>query len=83
MSQPKEFCHACGMKFTRPEQHALGDIYNEYCRDCAHGDGTLKSYAEVHSLIADDFQQGQGIERTAAEKMAAEIMAKLPAWMDS
>ncbi|HUU26523.1 MAG TPA: zinc ribbon domain-containing protein [archaeon] len=80
MQKKYEFCSSCGMKFRKPENHALRDVYHEYCHGCTNPDGSLKSYAEVLALIADDLSHSQGIDRNAAKEMAGEIMAKLPAW---
>ncbi len=73
-------CCACGMDFLKPADHAFGDVDNPYCNDCVHPDGHPKSYVEVHALIAGDLIKSQGIDRSAAEQMAREIMSRLPAW---
>ena len=80
MEKKCDSCASCGMEFTKPEEHALGDINNMYCAVCANTDGSLKSYEEVLAIIADEFVHSQGIDRNAAEEMAREVMAKLPAW---
>lgn len=82
MAEACKCCAACGMEFTRPEDHALGDVSSIYCRECANPDGSLKSYQEVHALITKAFIRSQGIDREAAKEMASELMAKLPAWCD-
>ena len=80
MEKKCDSCASCGMEFTKPEDHALGDLNHEYCFVCANKDGSLKSYEEVLVIIAEEFVHSQGIEMKAAEEMARELMAKLPAW---
>ena len=80
MAERCNSCSSCGMQFTRPEDHALNDVYNEYCKDCTNPDGSLKSYKEILVLMTESFERSQGIDRTAAEEMARQIMDKLPAW---
>ncbi len=80
MEGPYTSCCACGMDFLKPSDHAFGDINNPYCNECVHADGSPKCYEEVHLLIADDLVKSQGIDRVAADQMAREIMARLPAW---
>jgi len=80
MGKEIKSCKSCGLDFLNPEDHALGDVHNEYCTYCTNPDGSLKSYEEVLALIAEEFVESQGIDKEAAKEMAREVMAKLPAW---
>jgi len=77
------FCESCGWEMKEPAMHALGDVNSVYCVDCTHADGSLRSFAEVQKIIADDMVRSQGIDQTEAEKMARELMLRQPAWQDT
>ena len=73
-------CESCGWEMKEPAMHALGDVNSVYCVECTHADGSLRTFSEVQKIIADDMVRSQGIDRGEAEKMASELMLRLPAW---
>jgi hypothetical protein len=73
-------CVSCGMPLRSAEDHALGDTSKSYCLHCARPDGTLKSYDEALAGMSGFLRTTQGLDEGVARKMAAEMMAKMPAW---
>ena len=73
-------CIACGMPMKEAAEFAGGDITKDYCRFCARPDGTMQSYQEKLTGMTDFIMKTQGFDKKAAETMAREMMAKLPAW---
>lgn len=75
-------CIACGMPMERAEDFALGDTSKDYCRHCARPDGSMQSYDEKLKGLSGFIVRTQGLDRGAARRSAAAMMAKLPAWKD-
>jgi hypothetical protein len=73
-------CISCGMPLRAPEEHALSDPSKDYCVHCARPDGSLKSYEEALTGMSGFLCHTQGLDAAVARKMAAEMMAKMPAW---
>ena len=79
MSEQKS-CISCGMPLRTAADHAGGVLSASYCRHCARQDGSMKSYDEVLAGMAAFLVRTQGIDEEVGRKMAASMMAKLPAW---
>jgi len=70
------------MPLEKPEDYPLLDTSKDYCVHCARSDGTMKSYEEALEGMTGFMVKTQGIDETAAQDMAAILMAKMPAWRD-
>ena len=75
-------CIACGMPMKNKEDFAMGDTEKDYCRFCAHPDGTMQSYEEKLKSYTGFIIKTQGLDEEKAKAAAKGIMAKLPAWKD-
>lgn len=75
-------CIACGMPMVKPEEYAMGDETKDYCVHCARPDGSMQSYEEKLAGMTGFIIKTQGFDPKAAESLAQEMMAKLPAWQD-
>lgn len=73
-------CIACGMPMKSKEEFAMGDTEKEYCKFCAHPDGTMQSYEEKLISLTNFITKTQGLDEKAANSAAKAMMAKLPAW---
>lgn len=73
-------CIACGMPMNKKEDYAMGDETKDYCKYCMKEDGSMQAYEEKLSGMAEFVVRTQGIDKNAANKIAKEMMAKLPAW---
>jgi len=73
-------CIACGMPMTSADDFATGDTSKDYCKHCARPDGTMKSRSEVLEGMTAFLVRTQGVDSSAAGKIASEMMGKLPAW---
>jgi hypothetical protein len=82
MTMDNAHCVSCGMPLRTAEDHALDDPTRDYCRHCARADGTMKSYDEALAGISGFLCHTQGLDQAVARQMAAEMMARLPAWRD-
>ncbi len=80
MKEKCEACGSCGMPFEKPEDHALADINNNYCRHCADDKGKLLPYDAVLKSNIEFYIESQGLNRDAASHLAKEFLAKMPAW---
>ncbi len=73
-------CSSCGFPLNSPEDHALGDERIPYCRSCTDAQGRLLPYERVLEVNVDYYVSTQGIDAAAARHMAAEVLARMPAW---
>ena len=73
-------CGSCGMPLERPEDHALGDESHQYCRWCTDERGRLLPYERVLAMNAEHYVKSQGVTPEAARRLAAAVMADMPAW---
>lgn len=73
-------CNSCGMPLEKPSDHALSNITIQYCTYCTNEKGQLKPYQEVLAGMTGYLVQSQGIDQTAAESIAKEMLSKMPAW---
>lgn len=72
-------CFSCGMPIPKPEDHALGNPKNPYCKNCADADGKLKPFEQVAEGLKN-FLVSQGTDASEAETKAKEGLRKMPAW---
>jgi hypothetical protein len=75
-----KICIACGMPMNKKEDHAMGDEAKDYCKYCMREGGSMQSYEEKLSGMTEFVVRTQGIDKNAANKVAKEMMSKLPAW---
>ena len=75
-------CIACGMPMESPEDFAMNDETKDYCTHCARPDGSMQSFEEKKTNLANFMVKTQGLAREAAEAVALSMMRKLPAWAD-
>jgi Putative zinc ribbon domain len=75
-------CGSCGFPMESPEDFALGDPSQPYCRSCTDARGALLSYESVLGANAQYYIDSQGLAPEAARGMAAALLASMPAWRD-
>lgn len=73
-------CIACGMPMREKSDYPKGDENLDYCKFCAHEDGSMQSYEEKLAGMAEFIVRTQGLDKDAALASAKNIMAHLPAW---
>jgi len=66
----------------RPEDFALGDPSQPYCRYCTDARGRLLPYETVLDTNARYYVESQGVNSEAARGMAAALLGSMPAWRD-
>jgi hypothetical protein len=79
-SRTAKNCMSCGMPMTKPEDFGGGNPENLYCVHCSNPDGSLKSYDEVLTGMANFMMMSQNMDRETAESASKEYMSKMPAW---
>ncbi|HLW92652.1 MAG TPA: zinc ribbon domain-containing protein [Roseiarcus sp.] len=75
-------CGSCGFPMEKPEDFALGDPSQPYCRYCTDTGGRLLPYETVLDTNARYYVESQGVSSSAARGMAAALLASMPAWRD-
>ncbi len=80
MKEKCKSCGSCGMPLEKPEDHALSDINQEYCRYCTDKSGKLLSFDKILKMNADYYVESQGVTPDAAIKMATDLLRSQPAW---
>ncbi|MBC1210564.1 AraC family transcriptional regulator [Listeria booriae] len=75
-------CIACGMPLREKEDYPLGDESKDYCKHCAHKDGSMQTYDEKLESMAAFVIKTQGLNEGVAKKVAAEQLKGLPAWQN-
>ena len=75
-------CISCGMPIRNASEAAAGDPNKPYCHLCAHEDGSMKSFEEVHEGMTQFIVKSQGLDPMVAGQMARQMMEKLPAWSE-
>lgn len=59
---------------------AGGDTTKDYCVHCARPDGQMQTFEEKKESLKNFIVKTQGLDETAALKVAENMMRKLPAW---
>lgn len=75
-----KICIACGMPMENTSDFASNDSGKDYCAHCAHPNGEMQSFEEKKVSLTKFIIRTQGFDENVAEKMAENIMRKLPAW---
>lgn len=75
-------CIACGMPMESPRDYPEEDTTKPYCRHCARPDGRMQSYEEKRENLTRFVVNTQGLEQTAARRVAETMMRDLPAWRE-
>ena len=73
-------CIACGMPMETPSDFTMGDPAKDYCIHCARPDGSMQSFDEKKTSLAQFLMKTQGIDQTVANGMATQMMRRQPAW---
>jgi len=73
-------CIACGMPMRDISDFAGGDTTKDYCVHCARPDGQMQTFEEKKESLKNFIVKTQGLDETAALKVAENMMRKLPAW---
>jgi hypothetical protein len=71
-------CDSCGMPLDAKTKSKHDNKYCIYCQD--QGTSKLKSYEEVRKGSVDAAVRLMGKTKKEAEKMADEMLPKLPRW---
>ncbi|MNI06610.1 putative zinc ribbon domain protein [compost metagenome] len=75
-----KICIACGMPMNDITEFAMNDSSKDYCIHCSRPDGSMQSFEEKRSSLANFIIKTQGFDKNVALKMAEAMMKKLPAW---
>ncbi|NLM49974.1 MAG: AraC family transcriptional regulator [Clostridiaceae bacterium] len=73
-------CIACGMPMRDISDFAGGDTTKDYCVHCDRPDGQMQTFEEKKESLKNFIVKTQGLDETAALKVAENMMRKLPAW---
>ncbi|MCO7126947.1 zinc ribbon domain-containing protein [Sporolactobacillus shoreicorticis] len=73
-------CIACGMPMRKVDDYPLGDTTKNYCKYCARANGSMQSYDEKLASMTEFIIRTQGLDAHVAQKSAAFMISKLPAW---
>lgn len=75
-----KICVACGMPMENASDFAANDPEKDYCIHCSRPDGEMQSFEEKRKNLTKFIVRTQGFDESAAEKIAINMMMKLPAW---
>lgn len=78
----EKICESCGMPMREISDFGGKNIENKYCRFCTDEMGELKAFDIKLNEMTDFIVSRMNIDRAAAEKIARDNMAKMPAWKD-
>lgn len=73
-------CESCGMPMERISDFGGGNTENKYCTYCTDEKGELKDFHTKFNEMIGFVVSRMNIDRSAAEKIVEENMAKMPAW---
>lgn len=76
----ERICESCGMPMKKTTDFSGGDVKNKYCKYCTNEKGELKDFQTKFNEIIDFIVSRMNVDKTVAEKIAKENMAKMPAW---
>ena len=83
MSEKCISCGSCGMPMIKASDFSGSDVTHKLCSWCGDDSDRLKvTFDEVVEECARDFITKQGMDETAAKKMAQRYIASLPVWKD-
>lgn len=75
-----KMCIACGMPMTSIGDYPLHDISKNYCKHCAHKNGSMKTFDEKWQELTLHYVNHHNIDYVIAKETACTILKKLPAW---
>jgi len=75
-----KMCIACGMPMTQIGDYPLYDITKNYCKHCAHADGSMKSFDEKWEGLTTKYINFHNMDPIVAKQTAYVILKKSPAW---
>lgn len=75
-----KMCIACGMPMTKIADYPLYDISKNYCKYCAHTDGSMVTFTEKLACLTDLYIANHHMDDLTAQQTAIVILKKLPAW---
>ncbi|WP_392562203.1 zinc ribbon domain-containing protein [Orbus sturtevantii] len=73
-------CIACGMPMTQIADYPLYDISKNYCKYCAHADGSMKNFEEKLDCLTKHYINFHKMDHIIAKQTAYVVLKKLPAW---
>ncbi|MFA4930897.1 MAG: zinc ribbon domain-containing protein [Patescibacteria group bacterium] len=74
------YCEACGMPMTKPEDYALGDTASQFCLYCTNADGSVKTATEIFEGGVQFFMKHVGDDRSLAERINRKNMNMQSYW---
>lgn len=77
-----KICIACGMPMEKAADFAGNDLEKDYCIHCSRPNGEMQSFSEKKENLTKFIVRTQGFANNAAEKIAENMMRKLPAWKE-
>lgn len=80
MEPDKKNCESCGMSLDDNTVSKFDERYCIYCQD--QGNGALATKEQVRAGSIEAAIRLMGMARDEAEKMADEMMPKLPRWKE-
>lgn len=75
-------CPSCGMPLDNPKIAKKSNDGITYCQYCVNNEGNLRSFDEVLSGTSQYLMDNQNLTKIDAEKMAREMLQKMPAWQE-
>ncbi|QYN44446.1 AraC family transcriptional regulator [Gilliamella sp. ESL0441] len=75
-----KMCIACGMPMTCIADYPLHDLSKNYCKYCAHENGSMKSFDEKWQEVTLRYAKNHNVDYPIAKQTAYVILKKLPAW---
>ncbi|XKM12486.1 zinc ribbon domain-containing protein [Orbaceae bacterium ac157xtp] len=75
-----KMCIACGMPMTQISHYAKFDLTKNYCKHCAHQDGTMVTFDEKLESTAKRFANEHNMAYNEAKAFAKVMLRKMPAW---
>lgn len=75
-----KMCIACGMPMTAIADYPLHDLSKNYCKHCAHSDGSMKTFDEKWQEATLKYSNNHNVDYLVAKETAYTILKKLPAW---
>lgn len=75
-------CESCGMPMKEKADFGGENLNNKYCRYCTDEKGQLKDFETKLKEMTNFIISRMNVDKTVAEKIAKENMAKMPAWKD-
>ncbi|MDF7667690.1 zinc ribbon domain-containing protein [Orbaceae bacterium ESL0727] len=75
-----KMCIACGLPMTSISDYPQHDMSKNYCKHCAHFDGSMKTFDEKWQNLTLHYANHHNIDYVIAKDIAYRVLRKLPAW---